>query len=125
MLTSTIKIKVNKELNSNIYTLYLLFFLHQFTLIEMLKTGFLLTILAFVVSDVMGAGPYSPPETWECDSPGTDGLFITDDAIKFGDAAAACAKHNGVLADITNQNFLLATDMVLNCVGENQNAWIR
>lgn len=45
--------------------------------------------------------------------------------VHFEHAAAACGSSGGILTDITNQNFLFATDMILNCVGENENAWIR
>ncbi|CEP14893.1 hypothetical protein [Parasitella parasitica] len=65
------------------------------------------------------------PEVWECDAPGTEGFFISENEVHFEHAAAACANSGGILADITNQNFLFASDIILNCVGENENAWIR
>lgn len=82
----------------------------------------LLTVSLLVTSTVLA---YTPPSVWECDAPGTQGFFISDEPVSFQDAPTSCAKHGGVLADIDNQNFLLATDMILNCVGQNQNAWIR
>lgn len=83
------------------------------------------TVLS-LISSVLAAGQMlGTPEVWECDAPGTEGFFISENEVHFEHAAAACASSGGILADITNQNFLFATDMILNCVGENENAWIR
>ncbi|KAL7329482.1 hypothetical protein PS15p_207574 [Mucor circinelloides] len=59
-----------------------------------------------------------------CEAPGTGGFFISKDKYPYAGAAAACTALGGSLADISNQNFLLASDLVLTCAGPNQRAWI-
>jgi len=59
-----------------------------------------------------------------CEAPGTGGFFISKDKYPYTGAAAACTALGGSLADISNQNFLLASDLVLTCAGPNQRAWI-
>lgn len=59
-----------------------------------------------------------------CEAPGTGGFFISKDKYPYAGAAAACTALGGSLADISNQNFLLASDLVLTCAGPNQRAWV-
>ncbi|KAL9555773.1 hypothetical protein MBANPS3_002212 [Mucor bainieri] len=59
-----------------------------------------------------------------CEAPGTGGFFISKDKYPYAGAASACTALGGSLADITNQNFLLASDLVLTCAGPNQRAWV-
>ena len=59
-----------------------------------------------------------------CEAPGTGGFFVSKDKYPYAGAAAACTALGGSLADISNQNFLLASDLVLTCAGPNQRAWI-
>lgn len=59
-----------------------------------------------------------------CEAPGTGGFFISKDKYPYVGAAAACTALGGSLADISNQNFLLASDLVLTCAGPNQRAWV-
>lgn len=82
------------------------------------------SILSTVVTSAFTAAIFNTPAVWECDAPGTEGFFTSDQAVTFGQASAACASSGSVLADITNQRFLFATDAVNNCVGDNENAWI-
>ncbi|KAI8878426.1 hypothetical protein K501DRAFT_277524 [Backusella circina FSU 941] len=60
----------------------------------------------------------------QCEYPGVDGLFITNEKYAYANASLACESYGGSLADITNQNYLLGADMVLTCIGPNNKAWI-
>jgi hypothetical protein len=60
----------------------------------------------------------------QCQFPGVDGLFITNEKYHYSNASLACESYGGSLADITNQNYLLGADMVLTCIGPNNKAWI-
>lgn len=60
----------------------------------------------------------------KCNAPGTGGYFISKDKYSYTGAATACIALGGFLADLSNQNFLLASDLVLTCAGPNQRAWI-
>jgi hypothetical protein len=59
-----------------------------------------------------------------CDPPGTGGYFISRDKYPYSEATTACKALGGYLADLSNQNFLLASDIVLTCAGPNKRAWI-
>lgn len=59
-----------------------------------------------------------------CRYPGTQGYFVTEEKYPYSAASDACSSFGGSLADLSNQNFLLASDLVLTCVGPNQRAWI-
>ena len=91
----------------------------------MLSRAIKATLLATLASSVLAADQLQTPLIWECDAPGTGGFYLSDNDVSFDDAADACAEHGGVLADLSNANFLFASDMVRNCIGENENAWIR
>lgn len=91
----------------------------------MVKTILTTALLTTFISSALAAVQYTTPDVWECDAPGTEGYFISNNAVTYDGAADACVASNGYLADITNQNFLFSTDLVRKCVGDNQNAWIR
>ena len=59
-----------------------------------------------------------------CEAPGTGGFFISKDRFPYAGSEAACKALGGSLADLNNQNFLLASDIVLSCAGPNKKAWI-
>lgn len=59
-----------------------------------------------------------------CEYPGTHGYFILNENHPYSNAANACASFGGSLADLDNNNFLLASDLVLTCAGPNKRAWI-
>lgn len=60
-----------------------------------------------------------------CEPPGTGGYFISKDKYPYAGASTACKALGGYLADLSNTNFLLASDLVLTCAGPNKRAWIR
>jgi hypothetical protein len=59
-----------------------------------------------------------------CDAPGTGGYFISRDKFPYSSATSACNALGGYLADLSSQNFLLASDLVLTCAGPSKRAWI-
>lgn len=83
------------------------------------------TLFTSLISSALAAIDYTPPKVYECDAPGTDGFYLTEDEVPYDDASNACARSGGLLADANNHNFLLLSDLVRVCVGENQNAWVR
>lgn len=60
----------------------------------------------------------------QCDYPGTAGYFISNDRVPYSEAENTCADLGGYLADVSNENFLLITDVLTTCAGPNKNAWI-
>lgn len=60
----------------------------------------------------------------QCDNPGTGGYFISSDRYPYSEAESACTALGGYLADISNENFLLVTDLLTTCAGPNKKAWI-
>jgi hypothetical protein len=59
----------------------------------------------------------------KCDAPGTNGLFIVKDQSPYANATAACAANGGSLADLTNNNFASASDIISTCANSNR-TWI-
>lgn len=91
----------------------------------MVKTLLAATLLTSLISSALAAIDYTPPKVYECDAPGTDGYYLTEDEVSYDNASDACVRSGGLLADANNHNFLLLSDLVRVCVGENQNAWVR
>lgn len=60
----------------------------------------------------------------QCGYPGTAGYFISNDRVPYSEAENACKALGGFLADVSNENFLLITDVLTTCAGPNKNAWI-
>lgn len=83
------------------------------------------TLLTTLISSALAATEYSAPAVINCDAPGTEGYFLTEDEVAYDDAADACIEAGGVLADANNHNFLLLSDIVRVCVGDGQNSWVR
>ncbi|KAI8878219.1 hypothetical protein K501DRAFT_305148 [Backusella circina FSU 941] len=60
----------------------------------------------------------------ECEYPGTKGLFISRHKYSYQNATSTCQKLGGSLVDLSNQNILLASDLLLTCSGPNSKAWV-
>ena len=58
-----------------------------------------------------------------CDPPGTDGYYFAKNLTYWDEANHSCGDE-GILANVNNRNFEIATNLVRNCIGDNSAAWI-
>ncbi|KAI8992695.1 hypothetical protein BDB01DRAFT_779324 [Pilobolus umbonatus] len=59
----------------------------------------------------------------QCGPPGTDGYFISTEYYSRMDAEKGCFDLGGYLVDLSTENFLLASDLILTCLGPHRKAW--
>jgi hypothetical protein len=86
-------------------------------------------VLAFgTLLSLQGTSAYRGKESGglstECEYPGTSGIFISRNEYSYQNATSTCQKLGGSLVDLTNENILLASDLLLTCAGPNSRAWI-
>ncbi|KAI8048145.1 uncharacterized protein B0P05DRAFT_564683 [Gilbertella persicaria] len=76
--------------------------------------------LALLVSSVVAHEGRGTGLITRCEAPGTNGYFVSRDKFPYSSAESACHALGGYLADLSDQNFLIASDFVFSCAGPNK-----